>query len=240
MKDDRKVNIAICDDEVDFLAKEKLSIEKIIKEEYPEIEVEIFPFKDGHSLIQRCENMDIVFLDIELQEEYGFDIAKQLTCVRKDIKIIFVTSHENLVYNAFVFRPVGFIRKFIFNEEIKIVIPQVINSFIEDNKMIEIGESKNTSIIALSRVKYIDTLGHNIIVKTSDKTLTVRDKLSRINQILAERNYIKINRGCMVNMQYIVEFLDDSILLDDGESFKISRSKLGDCKSQYKRFMRLR
>jgi DNA-binding LytR/AlgR family response regulator len=233
------VNIAICDDENEFLEKEKISIEKIINEEYPELEIKIFCYRNGYSLINNCEDVDIVFLDIELKEEDGFDIAKQLIEVKKYIKIIFVTSHENLVYNAFVFRPVGFIRKYLFDNEIKIVIPQVINSFIDDNKMIEIGESKNTYVISLGRVKYIDTFGHNIIVKMSDKTISVRDKLSRIDKILTEQNFLKINRGCMINMQFIEEFINDNILVDDGENFKISRSRLENCKKQYKRFMGL-
>ena len=37
-----------------------------------------------------------LFLDLELGEENGFDIAEQIVLMNNDAIIIFVTSHENL------------------------------------------------------------------------------------------------------------------------------------------------
>lgn len=51
------------------------------------------------------------FLDIELGDENGIEPAKQINDLNPDIKIFFVSYHENLAYEAIHASAVRFIRK---------------------------------------------------------------------------------------------------------------------------------
>lgn len=229
------LNIAICDDEEIFIDKEEHLISDFLEERFSQIEYSMKKYVSGTEMLEEMDSqhIDLVFLDIELGKEDGFEIARRLVKLDRNTKIIFVTSHENLVFNSFEFRPVGFIRKRIVEKEIPMVMNQVMTVFIEENVLIEIGENKKSYTLMASAVQYIDTYGHNITVKVDDKKLTVRDKLARFEEQLPKDRFIKINRGSVVNLRYIASFQGDEITLKDGERFKVSRSKMKNARMKY-------
>lgn len=231
------LKIAVCDDERTFIEQEYECINTIMSKEYPDVKYEIIKYLTGDALIDNCNNIDIIFLDIELGNEDGFEIAKKIILMQEDAKIVFVTSYENLVFESFVFRPVGFIRKRLFDKEIEMIINQMISGLIKENKIIVVGEGKNTYTILLSRIRSIDTLGHYITIKMSDKEITVRDKLSRIEAGLLKNDFVKINRGSIVNLQFVTEVNNGDIYMQDGSIFKVSRSNMKNCKIRYRQYV---
>lgn len=231
--------IAICDDDIHFLKGERVMICKLMDQEYSNIEYKILEYTSGINLVKEYSknDIDIIFLDIELDQEDGFDIAKKITLLHKGAKIIFVTSHENLVFESFVCRPVGFIRKRIFEQELESVMNRVVSEMIDNNMIIQVGESRNTYMLLLSSIRTIDTYQHNIILKLEKGELIVRDKLSRIEPILADKGFVTVNRGCAINMKYILKVEGGLVTLLDGSQISISRSKCKGVNKKYKEYM---
>lgn len=234
------LTVALCDDERVFLEQEFKSVTKVLEKEYPDIEFEVLRFLSGSELVGNSENIDVFFLDIELDKEDGFEIAKQIISAQKDAKIVFVTSHENLVFDSFVFRPIGFIRKRLFEKEIEIVLSQIISSLVNENKVVIVGENKNTYTIFSSKISYIDTFGHYININMDGKKITVRDKISRIEAGLLKEDYVKVCRGCVVNLRYVRMLKNGDFYMKDGTIVKISRSNLKECEIRYRQFVGMR
>lgn len=103
----------ICDDEPEH----GRLIGKYIKTEYakhvPETDIaEVVVYQSPQEMLEEAvEDTDIYILDIECGTVNGFDIATRIHERKKDAGIVFCTSHDNYVYQAFGFRPIGFIRK---------------------------------------------------------------------------------------------------------------------------------
>ncbi len=62
-------------------------------------------FSDGESLLREAPNIrpDIVLLDVSMGELDGLEVARQLLSQHKDIRVVFVTVHEDsdIVWEAF-------------------------------------------------------------------------------------------------------------------------------------------
>lgn len=232
------IKIGVCDDEIAFRKTEIQTLSKVLKDGYEFLNYEIIEFDTGEELISYYmnQNLDFILLDIEMGSEHGFDIAEKLIHIRKDTRIIFVTSHENLVFESFICRPIGFVRKRIFEQEFKLIMNRIIKTLVADEKVIVLGESKEKYQFLLNEIQMIDKFKHDIIVSIQDRDIAIRDRLSRIEDRFHENNFVKVNRGCMVNMSFIYKNENGLITLLNGKKITISRNKVKEVNDKYKNF----
>ena len=94
------------------MAREKTfenKVKKFLKDE--SIEYVVKKFFTGAELINDKFEPDIIFMDIELSEENGMDIAKKLAEEEKKSWIVYITSHDEMMEEAFDTNVIGFIVK---------------------------------------------------------------------------------------------------------------------------------
>lgn len=90
------LKVAICDDVIEYIKKIELHIEKFGKEN--SIEVKISSFVSGEHLMLTfvLKKYDIVFLDISMPEMNGFETAKRIREIDKNVVIVFCTSYYTI------------------------------------------------------------------------------------------------------------------------------------------------
>ncbi len=127
------MKVAVCDDDRAFCEKERTTIKDVFKQYFQGEDCQVDIYNDGQTIINNYPDnaYDMVFLDLELGEENGFDIAEQIVLMNNDAIIIFVTSHENLVYEAFRFRPLGYIVKDRFDREFTRMMVKIVDKLIK-------------------------------------------------------------------------------------------------------------
>ena len=115
---DEMIRIAIVDDEKIILNSIHKKIEKILYD--LNVEFEIQDFTIGKIALKEIteKEFDIIFLDIDMPEVSGMEIAKIIRMQEENIDIVFITNKDELVYDAIKFAPFRFIRKSRFDEEI--------------------------------------------------------------------------------------------------------------------------
>jgi YesN/AraC family two-component response regulator len=98
---------------------------KLLSEHFPEIVVagQASSVKEGLEGI-RLFNPNLLFLDIAMQGESGFDLLQQLD--KRDLQIIFVTAHDEYALKAFRFNAVDYLLKPIVLSEMKEAISKAI------------------------------------------------------------------------------------------------------------------
>ena len=112
------MKIYLCDDEKKILEDMKQMVQQCQKN------CEVNTYTSGMELVKSLKEAvcDILLLDIDMPGLSGMDIAKWLVNLEKKPLLIFVTSHDELVYESFQYHPFGFIRKDYFGNEIKKVL----------------------------------------------------------------------------------------------------------------------
>lgn len=222
----------ICDDEPEH---GKL-ISRYIKTEYakhvPETDIaEVVVYQSPQEMLDEAiEDTDIFILDIECGMSNGFNIATRIHERKKDTGIVFCTSHDNYVYQAFGFRPIGFIRK---NDMEKDIVQTMYNimDFLREKKKILVIEDGD--IIRLSDVVAVNVIKHNLIFKSENGERKIRANLSTYEEQLKQSGFIKISQGEMVNKDYVKERKRDNLIMKDGTSYHISRSRVDEIRRMF-------
>lgn len=222
----------ICDDEPEH----GRLIGKYIKTEYakhvPETDIaEVVIYQSPQEMLDEAiEDTDIFILDIECGTVNGFNIATRIHERKKDTGIVFCTSHDNYVYQAFGFRPIGFIRK---NDMEKDIVQTMYNimDFLREKKKILVIEDGD--IIRLSDVVAVNVIKHNLIFKSENGERKIRANLSKYEDKLKPLGFIKISSGEMVNKDYVKERKRDNLIMKDGTSYHISRSRVDEIRRMF-------
>ena len=117
----QKMNIVICDDE-------RKVIEDVgsICREYLSPDVKLYGFRSAESLLKNLDKIEgdiaLFILDIEMPGRDGLWLRKELERYRYGSSIIYLTSHDELVQEAFGRYVIGFVDKVSFlNDKNKLV-----------------------------------------------------------------------------------------------------------------------
>ncbi len=236
--------VAICDDErlyTDVISK---CLYKTCREHNEECK--IVTCKNGKELIEvfKKEKFDAVFLDIDMPVMSGFECAKKLQEIKKNVIIIFVTNYDDMVYQSWDYQPFWFVRKSHL-QDLEVVLPRL---FVKiqterenENPYFNISCENKIIEININEVKYIASYKHDVIIHYRNKSTTqTRCKISEIEKQLSPIYFIRIQNGIVVNSRFISKITSRDVILLDGESIHIGREKVEHVKNEFQKYIRSR
>ena len=165
------------------------------------------------------------FMESLRNKECDKAVAKIITRMNRNAGIVYITNYEEYAIKAFVCRPLGFIRKKHDAEDIKVTMDKIISYMNDKNVLYTFKNNRNTLVLNLSTVLYIEMSNHDMNIYMTDDCLVVRDKISRVEKELAAKGFVKINRSSLVNMEHIVNIKDDEVIIDNGTKLYITGNK---------------
>lgn len=234
------LKIAVCDDDETMLG----ILTDIIGETYKQnsITFEIRSFLSGEIFLNSYKEhpFDVVFLDIDMPEISGFDIAEQVDNADKTL-IVFVTSHDELVYSSIKFRPFRFIRKTYLETELGETLTAVYTELMKRNAARKfMFQTKSSEVLAdLNLVEYIEIFGHWILVHIKDNDiLECYGSLSDMEHELSNYGFVRTHKSYLVNCRYIYSIEKNQIVLDDKTVIPVSRYKAETVKEKFRSFLR--
>ena len=134
------MRIAICDDDKNELEY----VYTVICENFKQKNIlcESKKYISAISLLEDNEKepFDAIFLDLDMQEISGMDVASQINKSNEFTEIIFVTNHDELVYKAYRFKALGFVRKKYLQDEIDEIVDLLIKSVNEKQRYIVLSD----------------------------------------------------------------------------------------------------
>lgn len=219
------LHIAVCDDEPLIVQW----LHRIIESAAEKVD-EPFAIKDytsGLSLIQtlRQSPPDLLFLDIALPDIDGMKIASQMREEHAPTEILFVSCHEERVYESFRCAPFRFLRKSCLEEEIDEALSSAVKKWREKKKTIVFSTDQGKKQERIDQILYVDVYGHKLSVHTLTQSYETNGSLSRLAQVLGEANFVRIHKSYLVSLRYIDFVRPNSVRLDNGETLPVGRGK---------------
>ena len=231
----------ICDDNIDFADRIKKEINLYMDDRR---DYETVVFNSGVALLKQFDKQvaDVVLLDIDMPEMDGFEVASLLQKRKEDILILFVTSHEDKVYQSYDYHPFWFIRKSHMHD-LQVVIPKLLRKIDveEERKRLTFNLKAVNCVVEIdiNTVIYIESYKNDIIIQdrvSGEKR--VRCKITDAEKQLYPLNIIRIQNGILVNCRYISKITSREVILTDGTHFGLSRSKINFVREEYQNFIR--
>lgn len=231
------LRIAICDDEIrDIKTIEKHILQYNI-ESNDNIVLSSFLMAED-LLIQHNEApFDAVFLDIEMPDINGMELAKQLRQEDDNLLIVFTTSYPEYMQDSFEVQPFQFLCKPIDYKNIEKVLSSIISKFSRSkHTIVMINNDNEKHFINLKEIYYVSvqkgqkgTLSYHL----ADHDLTSKGTLSSIESELMTYGFISPARGMIVNLNHISSMNSERILLNNGTEIPISRRRLKEIQKLY-------
>ena len=198
------INVGICDDDLIFATKIETMLIKISKSQLIEMNIEVY--SDGCELwndIQNRNTFDLLYLDIEMLQVNGIDVARKIREKDMDVIIIYISSYENYFIQLFEVEPLRFIKVLY-----KIMLKDVLY-FESSGRLIKIkGKDENG--------KFYGKL--NMLEKKLEN-----GKIS----------FLRIHQSYLVNYRFIKEISFYKVVLYNGMELQISEDRQKSVREKY-------
>lgn len=185
---------------------------------------------DGLELVKSCKsgieacnflsknNVDVIFLDVEMPKMSGLDLLKSLD---HKPNVILITGKEKYAVEAFeqevadyLVKPVQYPRFLKAINKLKgKQKPSVIESFQTDSLFIKV----DSELVNLSNkeILWIEALGDYVNIITSVKKYVVLSTMKNIEEKLPPKDFIRVHRSYFVRIDKIKKLSEDIILVEN-------------------------
>ena len=227
----------IIDDE--RLARKELSS---LLEEFKEIEViaECANAEEARKLIE-SERPDLIFLDIQMPGETGFDLLETLEYVPR---VVFVTAYDEYAIKAFEVNALDYVLKPVEEERLEEAIRKVNEEFGEEqsddasapenegklgmNDQIFLKDGDKCWFVTLKDVRMFESEGNYVRVFFDKYKPLILKSLNNLEKRLDDKDFFRINRKFIVNLKeinHIEPWFNGGlqIKLKTGETLEVSR-----------------
>ena len=178
-------------------------------------------YENANSLLAETVKQDIIFYLLKASPEDELEIVGGLKRKHKNSKIIFVAQDGTYLKEAYKAQPFRYLYLSDAKEEIQEAIVNAIKN-IRERKVITLEESGRYYYILLKDILYIEALGDDIGILTTDGIeYILRMPLKQIYQ-LTEYEFIKCNRQQIVNARYILSLERAGVMLVNDVEIRIS------------------
>lgn len=180
---------------------------------------------------------DLIFLDIQLRGETGFDL---LELIENSIKIIFVTAFDEYAIRAFEVNAIDYLLKPVNPERLKASLTRLINKDDVQKSTVRRYEYSDciylqinnyaSRFIKISSITFIEPVGNYSKIFTSDgKNCLVLKTLKLWQEELPGNNFVRIHRSCIINIEQVdrIEIYSNSqhrvFLKNTSKTLEVSR-----------------
>jgi DNA-binding LytR/AlgR family response regulator len=228
------MRIAICDDE-EYIRRQVCALcEKYLKEK--QMVYTLQTFNSGEELLAYAEGINLVFLDIAMPGMDGIELKDRLKMIDRNLLIIFLTSHKDMMGYAFGTNVSDFLIKPLQESLFCKALEKAITEF-QNNLLIDVGDNKYPIYIKSRDIIYITSDHIYTEVLTITKTYMLRKSLTDWARILPGNSFFRIGNSYLVNMEYIKE-IKSKLIMENGEQLNVSRGKKKDFLKAYDEFLK--
>ncbi len=221
-------------------------LRNLIEELAPDCEIlaQLSSVESGHKWFEKNDLPDLIFLDIQLNDGYGFDIIDKLT---KHPPIIFTTAYNEYAIKALKEEAIDYLLKPIDNDDLKVAISKV-KKYISRNdvstekferilsdynsrfnkKRITINTDGKLIFLDLDDLLFAESDGnYSTLYLTNSKKIVLTKKLKEVNAMLPDERFFRIHNSYIVNLDKIKEFIksDGYVILVSNHKIPISRQR---------------
>lgn len=219
------LRIAICDDIYDARFMLCSTIERIL--ETRSVEHQIFEFSSGEGLLTWLQKhggeLDLVFLDIEMNELTGMETAKELRRMDDGLQLVFVTGYSDYVYDGYLVGALGYLMKPPKTQQLSDVLTRALGALHKLAPQFFICRSGEVTYrISKKEILYFYSDRRQIGCVTVSRTYLFYGKLDEVAGEL-DASFVRIHQRYLVNAAS-VERIDHTEVLIREKWLPISRS----------------
>ena len=180
------------------------------------------------------ENIDLIFVDINMPDMNGLDFVRSLT---HNYFIVFTTAHSEFALEGFKLNAIDYLLKPFSYDEFMKATQKVVSlvDLVERCRVAESAAAQNeaeeadqgyisvkadykTQLVKISDIVYLESAGEYVRLHIEGgQTITTLFRLKNMEASLPANNFLRVHRSYIVNLKRISSYTKGRIFLDNGE-----------------------
>lgn len=222
------MRFAICDDNTAELNKYAELMGNIAQKNG--LNIQIDRYNSGKSLLFNMEDHDlvpdVVFLDINMPEMNGIEVARQLQEMNINTIVVFLTISKDFYLEAFDLHAYNYIPKVDFDQaRFERIFLNLTKKVRVDNEdvMVLFSFGRNV-IIPIEDIWYFESNSRILTVHYKKESFDFYSTMSKVEEELSDKNFIRIHRSFLIAISAVQSYTHNSIVLKNGVDLPIGRS----------------
>ncbi len=208
---------------------------EILLKKYTEVDIigEADSVQSAKLIIEK-EQPELVFLDIQLKNETGFDLLDKLNFL--DFHLIFVTAYNEFAIKAFKYNAFDYLLKPVNPKELKESLNrvQLKQSFKRENidvlrknrelKKLVIPTKEELFVLKVDEIiRCFAVKGYTFFYMEDGREIISSKTMKEYEKILPENQFIRVHQSHMVNLKYVQSYdKSGTIILTNNAQIPVS------------------
>jgi two-component system, LytTR family, response regulator len=218
---------------------------------HPDVEV-IAECGDGTTAIETVRSLapDLVFLDVQMPECDGFEVARSLGEERVP-EIVFVTAFDEFAIKAFEVHAVDYLLKPFSDERLEKTLDTVrrrlqqprapqgaphlsdflraLHPLAKRQRSIIVKANGRSVVLHQNEIDWVEASGNYLKIHAGKESHLIRETMAQFEDRLAPEIFVRIHRSTIVNVSRVRELHplfngDQELVLRDGQRLTMSRT----------------
>jgi two-component system, LytTR family, response regulator len=223
------------------------TLNNLVSDFLPDVEVVALAYsvETGKEAIKKFKP-DLVFLDIQMQNETGFDLLETFREI--NFEIIFTTAYDHFAVKAFKFSALDYLLKPIDIEELKTAVEKAkkkrsySNSSLQLNALLHNQKSLNNNFkkIALPTLEGLEFIQINNIIRfeadgaytmiflVTGEKMVVSKIIKEFEDMLSENHFFRPHQSHLINLHHMKKYVKGDggyAVMSDNSNIPIARRK---------------
>lgn len=228
-------HIAVCDDEPFAASSISAAAERELSHRGAQADIEVFGSVEP--LARRLDEVgfDLVLLDIEMPGEDGIAFGRALRESGAKTEIVFVSNSEDRVFESLPLRPLSFVRKSRFTEDMATAMEAFVRAWkaSRTDRVVTLKMAHSMGTFSADEILYVEAHGRDKMMHmTNGRVETVLVTLDELASRLAPLGFYRVHKGFLVNFAHVSQLSSKGIQIG-GVLVPIGRSKTAEVKLAY-------
>ena len=220
------LHIAVCDDDIKTLDEVKQILTDYCRAK--KLAAKVSAYCDGTDLLASEESFDIIFLDIEMQQSNGIEVAQKIRRIDMNDPIVYITSYIDYWRRAYKVHAFDFITKPFKPEELCEVMRDYLAALDDaSEETITFPTDDGVACFKINDIYYfMFEAKKKVYVYTADGRVLVRENLTDIYNMLNKERFYQTRRDCVLNLKYVQKIQNEFvIIMKNGDMLPLAQKK---------------
>lgn len=235
------MKIGICDDDKAVQEILRRKVDKICAD--AGICADTVCFSSGREVLCAAASgsvPDILLLDIQMPEQNGMDIARQLRAQQCGTVLIFVTALSEYVYDAFDVGAFQYLVKPFSDQKLREVLERAAGQAAErekenDKRVILVKRGGTYTKIALDDIIYAEVYNRKVMLHTIRGDVEYYGRMTDLSE-RAGSGFYRTHRAYLVNFKYVERYTASTVWMEKGSAI-IAKKQFPGFVKQYMQYL---
>ena len=185
----------------------------------------------------KCD-ADVLFLDIQVPDLSGMEVARRIRAVDEKVMIIFITMLTQYAIEGYSVGAFDYVLKPVRYEEFSAKMDRVCRMLAHQSSSvtIEVRTKEETRRLNADDISYIEVSNHDILIHANGEVIRQWGNLKSYEDKLTASHFVRCNACYLVNLKYVRGLTGDSVTVgkDDLAISKAKRKEFLMAVAQYK------